>query len=247
VTALLELKKVYKAFGGLMAVNGFDLQVNGGKIHSIIGPNGAGKTTVFNLISGKCHPDQGEIIFKGQDITELKPYQINRKGISRSFQITNFFQGLSVRENIRVACQSKRRGIALFSSVEKLTDVEEMTERIIQALDLWEKRTELAGNLSHGDQRYLEIGITLSNEAELLLLDEPTAGMTPHETKKTVELIQRLKEEHTILLIEHDMEVVMEVSDFITVMHQGEKLAWGLPENVRTNTKVMDAYFGGEL
>jgi len=247
MAVILELFDLHKSFGNLCAVRGFNLKVNASEIYSIIGPNGAGKTTVFNLITGKFLPNQGKILFKGEEITNLPPHQINLKGISRSFQITNIFQGMSVYENIRVACQSKRKSLALlFSTVEKLAEVEEKTAKIIRNLGLWEKRMELAGNLSHGDQRYLEIGIALATEPELLLLDEPTAGMTPHETKKTIELIHHLKEQLTILLIEHDMEVVMDVSDFITVMNQGEKLAEGVPEEIRKDERVLEAYLGKE-
>ena len=241
---ILEIKQLVKEFGALAAVNNLSMNLDAGEIHAVIGPNGAGKTTLFNLITGVFSPNQGKIMFNGEDITNLSPYKINRRGLARSFQLTNIFQGLKVMENIRVACQALEKGLKMFSDVDHLKTTKERTENILKDIGLWEKRDQYAGNLSHGDQRRVEIGLALASGPKLLLLDEPTAGMTPAETKETMLLINGLRNRLTILLIEHDMDVVMGLSDIITVMQQGEKIAEGPPDQIKSNQKVIEAYFG---
>lgn len=242
-----EIKEVSRSFGALMAVAGVSMEVEEGSIVSIIGPNGAGKTTLFNLITGVHAPDDGQIVFKNRDITRSTADQLCRLGLARSFQITNIFQGLTVFENIRLASQGQTGRMGLFKSIGRLTKSSAEAERILNLLGLWAYRNELAGNLSHGDQRYLEIGIALASRPVLLLLDEPTAGMTPSETKATIELIKELRQGLTIILIEHDIDMVFALSDRIVVLHQGQVLAEGLPDDVRANPEVQAAYFGEEV
>jgi len=242
----LEVKQVSKSFGGLRAVNRVTLAVKKGQVVSLIGPNGAGKTTLFNLITGVFYPEEGDIFFNDHRITGTPPYRLCHLGLARSFQITNIFQGLTVFENIRLASQGQTRGFHLLGSISDLSQLIKEAENILNLLGLWDQRDELAGNLSHGDQRYLEIGIALASQPSMLLLDEPTAGMTPMETRASIELIKRLREKVTIILIEHDIDLVFEVSDRIMVMHQGSLLAEGTPAEVKGNKAVQEAYLGGE-
>lgn len=242
-----EIKKLTKSFGGLLAVNKVSLGVKQGQVISVIGPNGAGKTTLFNLITGVLYPDEGDIFFKDYRITRMLPHKLYHLGIARSFQITNIFQGLTVFENIRLASQGKMRRFNLLGSVSHLTHSMNESEEILNLLGLWEERDELAGTLSHGDQRFLEIGIALASQPSLVLLDEPTAGMTPMETRASIDLIKRLREKVTIILIEHDIDLVFEVSDRIIVLHQGSLLAEGLPDEVKGNKAVQEAYLGAEV
>lgn len=239
-----EVREVSKSFGALMAVARVSLAVEQGEIVSIIGPNGAGKTTLFNLITGVHAPDQGQIFFQERDITRLGPHELCRRGLARSFQITNIFQGLSAYENVRLASQGRLGRLGLLGSVARWQEPTREAERILKVMGLWDYRGELAGNLSHGDQRYLEMGIALAAKPSLLLLDEPTAGMTPSETRATTDLLKVIKEEATIILIEHDIEVVFKVSDRIIVLHQGSVLAQGAPGEVRATPEVQAAYFG---
>ena len=242
--AILETKRVTRNFGGLSAVSNVDLQVRSGEITSIIGPNGAGKTTLFNLITGMLPPSSGKIFFKGQDITHLPIHQILLKGIARSFQVTNIFQGLTVYENIRIACQSKVNRLNLFSKISHLSAVAREALDLLKTLGLLEKKDDLAGNLSHGEQRILEVGMALATKPELLMLDEPTAGLSPVETNDFAQFVKEISKELTIVLIEHDMDVVMKISDKVVVMHQGTKLTEGTPEQVKENEEVNLIYFG---
>jgi branched-chain amino acid transport system ATP-binding protein len=241
---LLELHSVTKKFRGLVAVERLDLSVSKGQTKSVIGPNGAGKTTVFNMISGALLPNSGEILFQDEKINGFPPYKLCRLGMARSFQITNIFQGLTVFENVRLSCQGKTGKIFLFGSVEHLKEQMDETRRVIDLIGLSDKRDELAGNLSHGDQRHLEIGIALASRPTFLLLDEPTAGMNLEESRATIELIKRFKGTLTILLIEHDIDLVFEVSDEIAVLHQGRLLAEGVPSEIKANKEVRKAYLG---
>lgn len=243
----LEVRQVSKSFGGLKAVNRVTLAVEKGQVVSLIGPNGAGKTTIFNLITGVFYPEEGDIFFNDHRITGMPPYKLCHLGLARSFQITNIFQGLTVFENIRLARQGQTRGFNLLGSISHLSQLNNEAEDILNLLGLWNQRDELAGNLSHGDQRYLEIGIALASQPSMLLLDEPTAGMTPMETRASIELIKRLREKVTIILIEHDIDLVFEVSDKIMVMHQGSLLAEGTPNEVKGNKAVQEAYLGEEV
>jgi branched-chain amino acid transport system ATP-binding protein len=214
---------------------------------AVIGPNGAGKTTLFNLITGALKRDKGRIIFKGEDISELPPYQICKKGIARSYQIVNIFPRLTVFGNVQVAVLShQKRSSNLFRPAQNIA-VEE-TRRILESVGLLDKERSIAGSLSHGDQKILEIAIALGNEPELLILDEPTAGMSPEETSATMELVRRLAQMRglTILFCEHDMDIVFSVAQSIMVMHQGRTLVQGKPEEVRKNPIVQEAYLGVE-
>jgi branched-chain amino acid transport system ATP-binding protein len=242
-----EVKELCRSFGALQAVNNVSFTLDEGTTLSIIGPNGAGKTTLFNVITGVFPPDRGEVMFKGTRVTGMPPDKLCHRGIARSFQITNIFQGLSVFENIRLACQGRKATKRMFSHVSKLKEPMEETEKILDLLGLLDLRDRRAGTLSHGDQRYLEIGMTLAAKPSLVLFDEPTAGMTPMETKATIELIRKLKGMVTIIIIEHDINMVFAVSDRILVMDQGNVLADGPPEEVKANEAVKAAYFGEEI
>ncbi len=242
-----EVKELCRSFGALQAVHNVSFTLDEGTTLSIIGPNGAGKTTLFNVITGVFPPDSGEVMFNGTRVTGMPPDRLCHRGIARSFQITNIFQGLSVFENIRLACQGRKGTKRMFSHVSKLKEPMEEAEKILDLLGLLDLRERRAGTLSHGDQRYLEIGMTLAAKPSLVLFDEPTAGMTPMETKATIELIHKLKGMVTIIIIEHDINMVFAVSDRIVVMDQGNLLADGLPEEVKANEAVKSAYFGEEM
>ncbi len=244
---VLEVEGVSKNFGALAALAGVSLTVRAGQMFSIIGPNGAGKSTLFNVISGLHAPSAGRIAFKGEDITGIGPEAINRRGLAKTFQITNIFPGSSVYDNVRVAAQSRASVSGRLPSLWRLPDVEGPVMELLGAFGLAARRDELAQNLSHGEQRYLEICLALATEPALLLLDEPTAGMTPGETKEATALIRGIARSRrlTVLLIEHDMSVVMGISDRIAVLHFGQKIAEGPPEAIRSDPQVIDAYLGG--
>ena len=244
---MLQVDSVVKSFDDFKAVNGANLAVGKGEIVAVIGPNGAGKTTLFNLITGALKRDKGRIIFKGEDIGVLPPYEICKKGISRSYQIVNIFPRLTVFKNVQVAVLShQRRSTNLFRPAQDIA-VEE-TRSILESVGLSDKEKSIAGALSHGDQKILEIAIALGNEPKLLILDEPTAGMSPEETSATMELVKRLAQMRglTILFCEHDMDIVFSVAQSIMVMHQGRTLVQGKPEEVRNNPFVQEAYLGVE-
>ena len=244
---MLRIRDIYKSFGEFMAVDGAELTIGRGELMAVIGPNGAGKTTLFNLITGQLKPDRGSITFMEEDITNLPPHQICRKGIARSFQIVNIFPRLTVYRNVQVAVISQqRKSNTLFHPAQSIAMEE--TNSILENVGLLDKAWHIAGSLSHGDQRVLEIAIALGNDPKMLILDEPTAGMSPEETSATMELIKRLAEERglTILFCEHDMDVVFSVAQGIMVMHQGRTLIQGKPQQVRENEEVMRAYLGEE-
>lgn len=241
---LLRTERLSRSFGNLMAVDRVEFSVSPGELRAIIGPNGAGKTTFFRLISGELAPTGGRIWFKGTDITGLPQHAISRLGVAKSYQITNIFPHLSVVENVRVAVQSHRLAFNFWARAERFTDVRVKAEEILRAVGLWEKRGMVAAHLSHGEKRHLEIGIALSSEPALLLLDEPTAGMSPEETDETINLIRGIASGRTVILVEHKMKVVMKISDRITVLHQGQVLAEGTPEEIRANERVQQTYLG---
>jgi branched-chain amino acid transport system ATP-binding protein len=247
MTPLLEVEGVSKSFGALAALSRVSITVREGEVFSVIGPNGAGKSTLFNVISGLHAPTAGRVVFRGKEVTGLGPEVINRRGLAKTFQITNIFPGISVYDNVRVAAQSRMPVSGRLPSLWKLPDVEGPVMELLAAFGLAARRDELAQNLSHGEQRYLEICLALATDPALLLLDEPTAGMTPGETKDATALIRRIALDRrlTVLLIEHDMSVVMGISDRIAVLHFGEKIAEGPPDAIRSHPKVLDAYLGG--
>ena len=243
--AILEIKGLRKSFGGLMAVAGIDLEVQEGHIHSIIGPNGAGKSTLFNLISGYYPCDQGSVFYKGQEITNLSPQRIVRMGIGRSFQVTKIFSQMSVFENIQATVLfTKGEGLNFLSDSRKCH--EEETERVLAMVGLSDKARTMAGILSAGDRKRLELGIVLATEPALLLLDEPTCGMSPMETSRTIDLIQEITREKalTVLFTEHKMDMVFCISSYIHVMNFGIIVAAGEPDQIRSNEKVQQIYFG---
>jgi len=229
-------------FGGLSALNGVNFQVQRGEIRAIIGPNGAGKGTFFNWLTGVLHPTSGRILFDGEDITGFSPDRISRKGIARSYQITNILPNATTLENVRIAAQSRRHGWNMLRHHGDLRDIIEKAEAVLASVGLIDKAAELAANLSHGEQRNLEIGIALATEPQLLCLDEPTAGMSTAETHDTMELVRRIAKDLTILIVEHDMQVVMELAQRITVLHYGRVLAEGPPADIRENPRVQEVY-----
>ena len=241
---LLTLEKVCKSFGGLMAVNYASLSVRKGELRALIGPNGAGKTTLLNLVTGIHTATAGRILFKGEDITKLPPDRISHRGISRTLQITSLFSGLTVYENIWAAAQSRRRIINPFARPERWTDVREKTEEMLELTGLAGKAGTICSELSYGDQRILEMGIALSTDPELLLLDEPTAGLSTQESMVLVKKMRTMLRGQTIVLVEHDMGVVMELSDRITVLHYGDVLAEGSPAEIMGNDRVREVYLG---
>jgi branched-chain amino acid transport system ATP-binding protein len=229
-------------FGGLTALNSVSLAVRRGEIRAIIGPNGAGKSTFFNCVTGVLRPTSGRIVFEGEDIAGLPPHRISRKALARSYQITNILPGATVLENVRIAAQSRHHSWSLVRHYRAYTDVLDRARAILDAVGLLDAQDELAANLSHGAQRNLEIGIALATEPKLLCLDEPTAGMSVSETRATVELIRRIAKDLTILIVEHDMEVVMDLARTITVLHYGEVLAEGTPAEIQANARVQEVY-----
>ncbi len=245
--AVLEVEVVSKSFGALAALSGVSLAVREGEVFSVIGPNGAGKSTLFNLIAGLHAPTSGRIVLRGEEITGLAPEAINRRGLAKTFQITNIFPGISVYDNVRVASQSRAPVSGRVPSLWRRPDVKAPVMELLGAFGLTARCDALAQNLSHGEQRYLEICLALATEPALLLLDEPTAGMTPGETKDATALIRTIAQSRglTLLLIEHDMSVVMGISDRVAVLHFGEKIAEGPPEAIRSDPRVIDAYLGG--
>ncbi|MDD5368365.1 MAG: ABC transporter ATP-binding protein [Anaerolineaceae bacterium] len=245
---ILETNLLRKEFGALVAVDGVSLEVKAGSFHSIIGPNGAGKTTLFNLLSGNLEPTHGRVIFKGQDITHQPVHRMIHRGIGRSFQITNIFPDLTVYENIRLACQAMGRdNFCFWQSAAVFTRYDKRARQVIEQVGLAGRTLTLARTLPHGDQRKLELGMILAPDPELLLLDEPTAGMASEQVPELLALIQSIRQTggKTVMLVEHNMNVVMNVSDRITVMHQGRVLAEGTPAEIAGNETVKSAYLGG--
>src|SRR5262245_32758839 len=244
---VLEIGGVSKSFGALAALVDVSLAVRAREVFSVIGPNGAGKSTLFNVIAGLYAPTAGRIALGGEEITGLPPDVINRRGLAKTFQITNLFPAISVYDNVRVAAQSRAAVSGRLPSLWRRPDVDGRVMELLNAFGLAGRRDEYAQTLSHGEQRYLEICLALATDPTLLLLDEPTAGMTPGETKDATALIRQiaLGRGLTVLLIEHDMSVVMGISDRIAVLHFGEKIAEGPPEAIRNDPQVIDAYLGG--
>ncbi len=243
---MLEVRGLSKSFGGFLAVNKATLNVSKGEIVAVIGPNGAGKTTLFNLVTGILKPDEGQVIFKGEEITGLPAHKTCKKGITRSFQVVNIFSRLTVFENVRISVLSQQ-GKTYHWFRPSREYVNEETGEILESVGLINKKDNVCGALSHGDQKVLEIAIALAGKPELLILDEPTAGMSPEETARCIDLIKRLSENLglTILFCEHDMELVFAIARRIMVMVRGSTIVQGLPDEVRCNQQVQDAYLGG--
>ena len=241
---LLETERLTRSFGSLVAVNGVSLVIRRGELRSIIGPNGAGKTTLFRLVSGEMAPSSGRVKFRDADITGLPQHRVCRLGIAKSYQITNIFPHLTVLENVRVAVQGYALSFNFWSRAARIAGCRERAVEILETVGLARRSERLAAHLSHGEKRHLEIGITLASEPVLLLLDEPTAGMSPEETDETMVLIRELARGRTVVLVEHKMKLVMGISDRVTVLHQGQVLADGSPDEIRSNALVQETYLG---
>ena len=245
MTSLLRLSGLAKHFGRFSVIEEVNLEVHQGERHALIGPNGAGKSTLFNLITGQYVPTQGHIHFKEKRIDHLPPFKINRLGIARSFQIINIFKAMTVFENIRNAVVARHHYSLNFTRLlTGLTKVREETETILSRINLSPFRNELAGTLGYGQQRALEIGLTIAQDPELVLLDEPGAGLTPEETKVIITLIREVTAQKTLLIIEHDMDVVFNLADRISVLNWGKILVTGTPEEIKENEMVKEAYLG---
>ena len=245
MTAAIELRGVDKNFGVTKVIRDINLTVAQGERHALIGPNGAGKSTTFNLISGYMAPTSGTVLLRDQVISGLAPYQINRRGLSRSFQVTNVFAKMTVWENLRCAVLwATGHRYAFWKNVDNLPEVRDRTARIMQDIGLVSRRDVPAGLLTYAEQRALEIGITVAGGADVILLDEPTAGMSHAETERAVELIRRLTEGRTLLIVEHDMSVVFGLADRISVLVYGEIIATDKPASIRGNRAVQEAYLG---
>jgi branched-chain amino acid transport system ATP-binding protein len=229
-------------FGGLTALNNVNFAIEREEIRAIIGPNGAGKSTFFNCLTGVLRPTAGSILFGGEDITGFPPHRISQKGIARSYQITNILPNATTLENVRIAAQSRRHGWSMLTHHRSFRDVIEKAEAALDSVGMLSKAGELAANLSHGEQRTLEIAIALATEPQLLCLDEPTAGMSAAETQETMALVRGIAKRLTILIVEHDMQVVMGLAHRITVLHYGEVLAEGTPAEIQENPRVMEVY-----
>ena len=240
--AILRTEGLTVRFGGLTALDGVSVAVPRGEIRAIIGPNGAGKSTFFNCLTGVIRPTAGRILFQDENVAGLPPHAISRRGIARSYQITNILPNATTLENVRIAAQSRRHGWSLLTHHRSYRDLIERSLGVIEAVGLRGKEDELAANLSHGEQRNLEIGIALATEPALLCLDEPTAGMSVSETHSTVELVRRIGADLTIMIVEHDMEVVMGLAHRITVLHYGQVLAEGSPAEIQANPRVQEVY-----
>lgn len=243
--AALELAHITKNFGLTEIIRGVDLKIEAGERHAIIGPNGAGKSTLFHLISGKYAVTDGRVYLQGRDITGLAPYEINRLGLSRSFQVSNIFPKLSVFENVRCALLWTRGyRYSFWHLIDRETDLNQETDRVLAEIGLIERRATPAGVLTYAEQRALEIAITVASGADVIMLDEPTAGMSHAETTEMVALIRRVTEGKTLLMVEHDMGVVFDLADRISVLVYGEIIAMDTPENIRANPAVQSAYLG---
>jgi branched-chain amino acid transport system ATP-binding protein len=245
MTAALSLRDLRKSFGATPIIRGVSLEIASGERHAIIGPNGAGKSTLFHLVSGRIRSTSGEVRLHGERITGLQPFEINRRGLSRSFQITNIFPRLSVYENLRCATLwSLGYKYAFWTSIDRLRDVRERSEWLMEQVGLTARRNVPAGVLTYAEQRALEIGVTIGGGADVVMLDEPTAGMNNSETEQAVALIRKVTEGKTLVMVEHDMGVVFNLADRISVLVYGQIIATDTPDRIRENAAVREAYLG---
>jgi branched-chain amino acid transport system ATP-binding protein len=245
MNAALDLVDVHKSFGSTRIINGVSLSIAAGERHAIIGPNGAGKSTLYNLVSGRFPVTSGTIRLNGEEVTNLRPYEINRKGLARSFQVTNLFGNLSVFENLRCAVLwGAGYRYSFWHRLSKLAQVNARVEEVMARIGLGRRAQALAGTLSYAEQRALEIGVTIAGGASVILLDEPTAGMSRTETAQAVELIRQVSAGKTLVMVEHDMSVVFDLADRISVLVYGEVIASGTPAQIRANAAVQEAYLG---
>ncbi|MGA2485210.1 MAG: ABC transporter ATP-binding protein [Roseiarcus sp.] len=245
MTVALSLVDVHKSFGATKIIRGVSLDIESGERHAIIGPNGAGKSTLFHLTSGRIRPTSGDVLLHGERITGLQPFEINRRGLSRSFQITNIFPKLSVYENLRCATLwSLGHKYAFWRSIDRLRDVRERSQWLMQQIGLTARRDVPAGVLTYAEQRALEIGVTIGGGADVVMLDEPTAGMNNSETEQAVALIRKVTEGKTLVMVEHDMSVVFNLADRISVLVYGQIIATDTPDRIRENAEVREAYLG---
>lgn len=242
---ILEIKNLKKSFDRTGIINGVNLTIEENECHSIIGPNGAGKSTLYNLITGLYPVDSGQILFKGNDITNLNPFQIYRQGISRSFQITNLFQDLTVFENIRCSLLwTLGYKHCFWRSLNKLRSLNSMTENILDRIHLIHKKNEVVNTLSYAEQRLLEIGMTFGDQANLVMLDEPSAGLSKFEVEEVISIITQLMEKKTVVLVEHDMDIVFQISNRISVLVYGYIIATGTKDEIKNNKQVQESYLG---
>ena len=242
--AIIETKNVSKRFAGFKALNDVSVKIHPGMLTSIIGPNGAGKSTFFNMLSGSFPPSDGQIIFMGKDITGMRAHEFAHTGIAKSFQITNLFPNFTALENVRIALQAHVSRYGLWRRRSALQDLSEKAASLLSTVGLADRSDRFARELAHGQQRALEIAVALAAEPKLLLMDEPTAGMSPEETKVMMELIRKLVEQRTVVLVEHKMKMVMGISERIVVLHHGELIAEGTPDDIRANDLVKRVYLG---
>lgn len=244
MSALLEVRNIGKSFGGFVALDGIDLAIHSGRLTAIIGPNGAGKSTFFNLLSGTFAPTSGSILFDGRDITGLSQHRFAKCGIAKSYQISSLFPALSVRENVRLAIAALRPNTDFWSGRARRAPDNARADEVLVRVGLGGRGDRLAGAISHGEQRSLEIAIALASDPRLLLLDEPTAGMSPEETVAMTVLIRSLADERTVVLVEHKMKLIMGVSDEVVVFHHGKVLAHGTPADIQLDPEVKRVYLG---
>ncbi|MGB3490506.1 MAG: ABC transporter ATP-binding protein [Xanthobacteraceae bacterium] len=243
----IEVRAVNKSFGNVEIIRNLNLRIEKGERHAVIGPNGAGKSTTFNLISGYLAPTSGDVLLNGQVVSGLPPFEINRRGLSRSFQLTNVFSRMTVWDNVRCAVLwASGQRYAFWKGMDDLQDVNERTIRILEDIHLAARRDVIAGLLPYAEQRALEIGITVAGGSDVIILDEPTAGMSRAETDRAMALIKRLTEERTLVIVEHDMNVVFGLADRISVLVYGEIIASGTPDEIRNDPRVKEAYLGQE-
>lgn len=244
---VLSIEGLHKNFGAAKIIQGIDLNIDEGEFHAVIGPNGAGKSTLFNLISGQFAPSSGEVSLHGKRISGLRPYQINRMGLSRSFQVSNIFSDMSVFENLRCALMwSSKVGYCFWRSAARFGDINARTHDLLDDIGLTSRAKDSAGNLSYAEQRALEVGMTIAGGASVLLFDEPTAGMNHHEVETFATFLRKVSQGRTVLMVEHDMNVVFSLADRISVLVYGQIIATGKPEQIRANPAVREAYLGAD-